>query len=179
MGEYINTVVETRGPSGWRESEATVFSNDPTWPGHDSSEFTRHAFFWQSCTMYTLFADVRVREHGIVPLAPDRGLPDDASDEALQKLTGGWGGHDWLQIGEYNTVAKKIENRNHDTSFGFSWLSAAELLAVDYDVLITSVDDRTKIESLREALGDLYFKHLGQLAQLGNPNDVRILFCFS
>ncbi|MDH4602379.1 hypothetical protein [Pseudomonas syringae] len=180
MGEYIKTVLETRGPSGWRESEAAVFTNDPTWPGHDASEFTRYAFFWQSCTMYSLFADVRTREQGIVPIAPNRGLPDDASDEALQHLLGGWGGHSMYQsYDDIVTVAQKVANRNYDESFGFSWLSPAELYAVDYDVLITSMDDPVETATLRDALGSLYFKHLDQLAQLGSPNDVRILFCFS
>lgn len=180
MGDYIRTVVETRGPSGWRESEAAVFTNDPTWPGHDSSEFTRYAFFWQNYTMYSLFADVRTREHGITPVAPDRGLPDDASDDALQHILGGWGGHGWFQSDDdCKTVAQKVASRNDDQTFGLSWLSAAELRAVDYDALITTRDDPVETMPLKDALGKRYFEHLAQLAKLGSPENVRILFCFS
>jgi len=181
MGDYIRTVVEVRGPSGWNESETAVFTNLTSWPGHDSSEFTQYAFFWRNYTMYSLFADVRTREHGIVPVAPDRGLPNDASDSALLRILGSWSrGEGWFQSDdEINTVAEKVANRQDYETYGFSWLSAAELQAVDYDVLITSMVDAAETETLRCALGVLYFKHLDQLAKLGSPDDVRILFCFS
>ncbi len=179
MGDYIKTVVEVRNPSGWSESEVAVFTNNPNWPGHDSSEFTRYAFFWQNYTMYSLFADVRTRERGIVPIAPGRGLPSDASDSALLRILGGWSHGDWYRPVEINTVAEKVANRQDDEAFGLSWLSARELQAVDYDALITSMDEPIETQPLRDALGALYFKHLDQLAQLGSPDDVRILFCFS
>lgn len=182
MGDYIRTVVETRGPNGWRESTTAVFTNDPTWPGHDSSELTQYAFFWQSYTMFSLFAGVRTRDHGIVPIAPNRGLPDDASDDALRHILGGWGdrgGLSWLHSDEdFKTVDQKVGSRNDADAFGFSWIGAAELLAVDYDSLITPMDDPTEAMPLREALGRIFFEHVEQLAKLGAPADVRLLFCF-
>jgi len=179
MGDYIKTAVEVLGPDGWFESEASVFSNDPSWPGHDSSESTRYAFFWQNYTMYSLFADVRTRDLGIVPIAPGRGLPSDASDSSLLRLLGGWSHGDWFFPVEINTVADKVANRQDDAIFGLSWVSAAELNEVDYDVLITSINEPIETVTLRNALGTRYFQHLDQLAQLGKPDNVRLLFCFT
>lgn len=179
MGTYISTVVEILGPDGWRESEQEVFPNDQS----ESPKLTQRAFNWQQYIMFSLFADVRTQDHGVVPIAPNRGLPENASDSALEEILGGWGAHGWLYPGrsedEFKTVDQKVANRNCDEAYGFSWLTAGELLAVDYDARITSMENPQKTEMLRDALGDRYFENLDQLTRLGSPDQVRILFCFT
>lgn len=182
MGTYMTTVVETLGPEGWSVNETPVFTNDPRWTD-EASVYTHQAFHWQEYVMFSFFADVRTLHRGVVPLAPGRGLPDDISDTALEILLGGWGAHGWLYGGisdsAFETVSQKVDNRNFDANYGFSWISFAELKSVNYEATITSIENPSKSELLRNALGERYFVHLDQLSQLGAPEQVRILFCFS
>lgn len=181
MGDYIKTAIEVRTPKGWVENTKALFTNIPDWPGHNSDKFTTRGFFWQSCTMFSLFAGVRVREHGIIPLAPERGLPDDACDDSLYRLLGGWGSDKhWMdESPDPETVGEKVANRNDNEIFGLSWVGAHELLAVDYGVAVTDMNPPGETTTLRDALGPMYWKHLEQLAKLGAPQDVRVLFCFT
>ncbi|MBD8681710.1 MULTISPECIES: hypothetical protein [Pseudomonas] len=181
MGDYITTSIEVRKANGWVENKKAVFTNMPSWPGHTDAKFTSKGFFWQSCTMYSLFAGVRVREHGIVPLAPNRGFPDDACDESLIQLLGGWGNDKhWMDDSpDPETVAEKVASRNDSEIFGLSWVGADELMAVDYGVPVTDMNPPFETTTLRDALGSLYWNHLQQLIKLGDPDKVRVLFCFS
>ncbi|KVK72194.1 hypothetical protein WS91_22700 [Burkholderia sp. MSMB1498] len=64
--------------------------------------------------------------------------------------------------------------------YGYSWLSAAELIGFDYaQTLIDQSEAPPTVTTYRELLGPLYFKHLDALKKLGDPSDVRILFCFN
>lgn len=81
-------------------------------------------------------------------------------------------------------------------SHSASFLSAKELLEFDYDKEFwnrrvskqigpnswtgagLAEEGEGKIVTYRDNLGEWFFKHLGELAQLGNPEDVRIVFWF-
>lgn len=175
LGTYIRTVVEVRGADGWKANTKNVFSNDVTWPGHSAEPLTHKAFFWQSYTMYSLLAGVCVRDFGITPVAPGRDLPEDADEYSLVELLGCWDAYGLSPL----SVADKQRNRHDTDLFGFSWVTAAELLAVDYDTHITAIEDPSHVRSLRSELDERFFQHLEQLSELGNTKDVRILFRFS
>lgn len=126
--------------------------------------------------LYGFLADVRNYSESPV-ITPPRGLPDDVSPVLAE---------------EHGT-----ENWYHSTS----WLTLAELLAYDYEQVfwdrrierVTSVhpsggrviDGAARAEegegehlSLREFLGEWYFRELERLGELGAPEDVRVVFWF-
>lgn len=181
MGNYIKTAIEVLGPKGWVENKKPVFSNIPSFTGQKTGDFFQHGFFFQNYTMFNLFAGFRAGEDGITPLAVNRGLPDDACDDSLYRLIGGWGNDKhWMDDSpDPETVAEKVAHRNDTEIFGFSWVSASELLAVDYGVPVKDKNPPFETTSLRYALGSLYWKHLQQLSKLGDPDKVRLLFCFT
>lgn len=57
------------------------------------------------------------------------------------------------------------------------WLLLSKLLNYDYDQIF---EDRRigKPTTLREFLGEWYFKELERLRQLGDPDKLRIIMCF-
>jgi hypothetical protein len=175
LGTYLRTVVEVRDADGWKANTKNVFTNDITWPGHSAEPLTHKAFFWQSYTTYSLLAGVCVRYFGITPVAPGRDLPEDADEYSLVELLGDWDTYGLSPM----SVADKQRNRHDTDLFGFSRVTAAELLAVDYDTQISTIDEPSCVRSLRSELGDRFFQHLNQLSDLGAPEDVRVLFRFS
>ena len=179
MGDYIKSAVEILGPKGWVENKKAVFSNISSFTGEEGDLVAR-GFFSQSYTMFSFFSGFRVYEDGITPIAKDRGFPDDACDDSLYRLIGGWGNDKhWMDDSpDPETVAEKLAHRNADDVFGFSWVGAHELLSVDYGVPVTSRNPPFETTSLREALGSFYWTHLEQLMKLGDPEKVRVLFCF-
>ncbi|WP_338924078.1 hypothetical protein V0M98_38325 (plasmid) [Pseudomonas silesiensis] len=182
MGTYIRTVAEVQGQDGWQTSTKKVFTNNLTWTGHTADPFTNKPFFSQNYTFFELLAGVRARHNGIVPIAQNRGLPDDTADDSMNELINGWEDCTSLTVPEQNrpmTIYEKVRNRVDWDTNGFSWVTAAELLAVDYDVQVVEQNDPGAVRSLRSALGATYFVHLKQLSDLGNPSMVRVLFAFS
>lgn len=180
MGDCIKTAVEVLGPKGWVENKEAVFTNIPSFTRQPTGRFFEHGFFSQNYTMFNLFAGFRAGEDGITPLAVDRGLLEDACDDSLYRLIGGWGSDKhWMDDSpDPETVSEKVAHRNDYEIFGFSWVGASELLAVDYGVPVKGRNPPFETTSLREALGSFYWKHLQQLIKLGDPDKVRVLFCF-
>ena len=76
------------------------------------------------------------------------------------------------------SVAERVEQTQGDR-FGFSWLSAEELLAFDYDQEFSDRREQSpEVSTYRDFLGEPFFRHLAALAEIGPKEDVRILFCF-
>lgn len=67
-------------------------------------------------------------------------------------------------------------------SHSASYLKLSDLLAFDYDKTFVNQrandEDYLKTMTDREFLGDLFFTNLKELQQLGEPNDVRVIFWF-
>ncbi|MGN7495802.1 hypothetical protein [Pseudomonas lactis] len=183
MGTIIISVVEVRGPEGWVENTTPVFTSNSHHPDGQIEGHSSKGFFCQSYIMFALFADVRTRDYGVVPIAPGRGLPDDAAESSLYELLGGWdlnGGFGFHDEPDFElSVSEKIKRRNNEETYDFSWISGAELLAVDYEAVITSIENPANARTLRDELGANFFEHLDQLNSLGRPDDVRILFGFA
>lgn len=127
-------------------------------------------FDWRSYSMYGFLAGVR-NYSAIKPICEPKGFPENASEFVEREFEGWWG---------------------HSTS----WLTLAELLAVDYE---STVEDRrctvevypgffdggatcepgqgTK-ETIREFLGAAFFDDLETLKKIGKHEEVRIVFWF-
>src|SRR5687767_9834929 len=120
--------------------------------------------FGRNYGIFGFLADVRNYSHSPV-IAEPRGLPDDADLDDEGREEAFWGNH------------------------SHTWLSLAELLAYDYDQVfwdrrITRGGDGAALAEegegehlpLREFLGEYFFQQLADLAKLGDPGDVRIVF---
>lgn len=95
-----------------------------------------------------------VRDASFAPLAADRGLPPDASPEAVADY-GGWGG-----------------------AYGASWITWAELQAVDWEQTTTEAHER--VHEYRRGAGgawELYGLNssLDRFAELSGIDDPRVL----
>ena len=129
-------------------------------------------FDWRNYSVFAFLANVRNYDH-CEPISKPKGLPDDISDEVKQ---------------EY----EHMEEDAHSTSF----LTAKELLDFDYDKTFWNrrVTKQTSkngwngaslaeegegiVLTYRENLGEWFFVHLNELKELGEPEDVRIVFWF-
>lgn len=137
----------------------------------------------QNYGMFGLFAGERNDSQCQVLSAP-HGFPDDISEAALLflipeiKQTDTFCGYGRFELPQPDSVAERIALAEPDT-YAYSWLSAAELLAFDYDQKFT--DQRTtppQETTYREFLGKRYFLHLEALRAVSAHDEVRVLFCF-
>ena len=124
---------------------------------------------WRNYGIFGFLADVRNYSHSPVITEP-RGLPADVSAEVLEESDG-----------DAHTA---------------SWLTIAELLGYDYERVFW--DRRVEREitpghfngagladegegrhlPLRDFLGEGFFRRLDEMAALGDPSDVRMVFWF-
>lgn len=149
MGCDIHSFVEVRGPGGWEHVPGPVVTPLDRWS--DPSE----PFGWRGYRMFGFLANVR-NYYGVPTIAPMRGLPVDVSSQGRDVHAG--------------------------DDCGSSWLMLSELLAYDYD---QEFEDKQPFPgdpvrtTVRDHLGDLFFRHLDELGELGCPDDVRVVFWFS
>lgn len=129
-------------------------------------------FDWRDYNMFAFLAGVRSDGY-CEPLAEQRGLPPDA-----------------------NIEIKDMIEKYGESAHSASYLTLRELVEFDYkkifwDKRVTNkiisdllpgivIDERDKCEivTYNEYLGDFFFKHLDELTELGEPDDVRIVFWF-
>ena len=171
MGCDIHPRAEVRRNGQW-EIVGDIFPYDDWARSYHKCDYTNEPFYWRDYGMFGFLAGVR-NYSAIPPISEPRGFPVDLSPE-LRALTdlNIWDGH------------------------SASWLSLADLFAVDYD---TSIEDRRctvqtgpnsfnggatcepgqgEQTTLREFLGSLFFQHLDVLNGLGSPGNVRVVFWF-
>lgn len=143
MGCDIHTVAEVRRDGRWHSvgqyEWLSVYSDaDP----EDAP------FEWRHYMMFALLAGVRNYE-GIEPITQPRGMPSDASMEALAK-------------------------RSYWTGHTPSFVTLRELAEFDYDRPMHKGGAMT----YREAIDDRFFRHVEALRRLGPIDDVRVVFFF-
>ncbi len=115
-------------------------------------------FYWQDYLMYGVLADVR-NDHGATPISNRKGIPKDVDIGILL---------------EYQ------RDRDSLGIFGASYLTLRELIEFDYEKTFLDIrHEPNTTHTYRERLGDLFFTHIEELKQLGNPDDVRIVFWFA
>lgn len=160
MGCDIHTFVEVRQGDTWHYFAEHIFT--------DLDGPTAEPFAWRSYGTFGFLADVRNYSH-VPVIAPPRGFPDDVTAEVVLV---------WRELWDQD---------GHSAS----WLTVAELTAFDYDQVFwdrrvtkngngAALADEGEGEHLtvREFLGTGFFHDLDQLATLGAPEDVRVVFWF-
>ena len=171
MGCDIHTYVEVRGPDGaWRYTKPhfRLSEWDRTWAEKAGEEPWRYEPF--DSRSYAVFGVLAgVRNYSEAPMiANPKGFPIDVSPE-VEAAAEYWG--------------RDAHSR--------SWLSVAELTAFDWDKVfwdrrVTKQGDGAaradegegKHVTLREHVGDWFFCDLETLKNLGDPDDVRVVFWF-
>lgn len=170
MGCDIHSFAEVKRNNKW-EKVNNHFSLDDYDKKYYSKEKGDNPFEWRSYSMFAFLAGVRNYDH-CDPLSIPKGLPEDLSDEVKQY-------YEYLK----------------DYAHSASYLTAKELLEFDYDKTfwnrrITKTEGNYsngaalaeegegKVLTYRENLGEWFFIHLNELKELGEPENVRIVFWF-
>jgi hypothetical protein len=154
MGHDMYAYAEVRGDDGWREADVEML------------------FDVRDYGIYGFLADVRNYSHSPV-IAEPRGLPTDVSQAVAE------------------------DDGDDCDHFAHGWLSLAELLAYDYDQVFwdrrvtkqmpsgvwngAALADEGEGEhvTLREFLGEYFFRELDRLKMLAPVESVRLVFWFS
>lgn len=175
MGCYIRTFVEVRD----RENRKwNIFEKDHfTLSDYDANRLKKikgaSPFDWQDYAMFGFFADVRNRAN-CFPISKPKGLPYDS--EYLNEAGYNSGGFGFMEDDSTRRDNLKWDYNSH------SYLTTRELLEFNYEK--TFIDQwegsntYNKKITYREHLGEMFFIHLDELKQLGDPDDVRIVFYF-
>jgi hypothetical protein len=173
MGCDIHSFAEIRNKqtNKW-EKVGDHFSLDEFDKKYYKKEKGENPFDWRNYSMFAFLAGVRNYDR-CEPLSEPRGLPKDISIEVME---------------EY----EKLRYDAHSASF----LTLKELLDFDYEKefwnrRITkqtspnswngaslAEEGEGEIISYRDNLGEWFFIHLNELKELGEPEDVRIVFWF-
>ena len=105
-------------------------------------------FDWRSYTMFSFLADVRNRGT-LKPICEPKGVPTDLSEEISD---------------EYDSWYENGHSASH--------LTLKELIDFNYNKI------SSENETYKDTLGEWFFKHLDELKLLGEPESVRVVFCF-
>jgi hypothetical protein len=169
MGCDIHSFIEVRKDGQWHHLGGDVFPDhqyDKTEPFGDV----------RSYAIFGFLADVRNYSQSPVIVEP-RGVPDDLSSELRD---------------EYGDSNEWWGSAYHSAS----WLTVAELQAYDYNQIIwdrritrevspghfngaaLAEEGEGRHLPLRDFLGEYFFRVLDDMAALGDPADVRMVFWF-
>lgn len=160
--------IYVREIGGWKVV-VDAFPADAFEKRHDHVEFVSSPFRTRDYGLFGFLAGVRNYAH-CDPLDKPRGLPADCD------LTGG------CRVNDVDSL---------DNFHSHSWFLLAELLAFDYDRQFwnrrvkrgkdgaaLAHEGEGVYQTYREFLGPSYMEALESLKHLGNPEQLRIVFCF-
>jgi hypothetical protein len=149
MGLDIFSFAEVRHGNTWKEPEPPT--QDINFP-----------LASRNYTIYNFLSGESYRNYPVPSLPnPYRGLPNDS--EYLNNKPNN------VHEAKYHKTKREAVEEDPQNS-GFSWVTLAELLAFDYD------QPSGHGRSMREELGEEFWKHIALLQTLGAPEDVRVVF---
>ena len=193
MGCDIHIFAEVKKNGKWIKNTEKVFG--PDW----RNNYNEFPFDWRGYGMFGFFADVRNYSRSPVLHEP-KGLPSDSEflNTPLSK-------EERFDYGYFNNGVARTEKEyiTKDADYHtHSYYTLKELLDYDYEIVFEDLrytkvtkfpeggmlsdgaaivepgDGNGTITTMREFLGDGYFKELECLKLLGKPEDVRIIFYF-
>lgn len=177
MGANIYVAIEQRQADGWVNIHA-----EPRIDWHPAVVTPLCTVSWQDYDLFGLLAGVRARAVGNA-IAKDRGLPVDTTEETLDaiapysgaSLNGGYGG--WSHPEPSTPQERALISSGDYETYGFSWVGLEELLAFDYDQVLTNESGQPS--TYREELGQMFFRNVDELKKQLPLGEIRLLFCFS
>lgn len=187
MGCDIHALAEVRKNGKWQavtdEVFPEVYYNPDSKSEYFHREFTADPYSGRNYFLFAMLADAR-NHHDLVPFSELKGVPDDASPEWLKEVDD-WGG-DMHSMSWY--TLRELQEAPWDKTFTWVTLTTPEA-AKKYqetgewpDWTFRASTEPTKQISremtYHEAAGFFYDKTLAALANLGDPDDVRLVFGF-
>lgn len=166
MGCDIHSFAERKLNGKWLKVEEGFIELSEDHKRIYKKEKGNEPFDWRSYSMFAFLANVRNFDC-CEPISEPKGWPEDSVflDSMYERND--------IYEDEPMTNKQDIESYAHS----WSYLTLKELLDFDYDK--TFWDKREEeITSYREKLGREFFKQLEELKQLGEPEDVRVVFWF-
>ena len=171
MGTSVSTVVEHFNGDEWVIQHDNIYPNMP-YLHAIKGEYTDRPFMAQHYGLFAFIADVR-NYYVVPPIAPHRGLPED--HESITQY--GFGGYK-EQVSRYPYEILEGHSK--------TWVWAKELIDYNYDTQFenrrgehgTLPTGQGQIITIRELLGEHYFKEIAALKQFSTPEKVRIIFAF-
>jgi hypothetical protein len=166
VGCDIHSFVEVRSAGLWTHLVGDVFP--------DHADYARSEPFGEirNYGVFGFLADVRNYSHSPV-IAEPRGLPVDVSGGLLaeyDKWGGGAGSASWLTVAE-------LRDYDYDQVFWDRRITR-EIQPGSFDGAALAEEGEGKHLPLREFLGEYFFRTLDDMAKLGDPADVRMVFWF-
>ena len=165
MGCDIHSFAE-RKVNGKQEKVGDHFSLGEWERKYYKKEKGENPFDWRSYSMFAFLADVRNYDH-CEPISEPKGLPTDISGEVREEYGDG---SDWHSASHLTT--KELLDFDYEKEF---W--NRRVMKNNTGASLAEEGEGTVL-SYRENLGEFFFLHLEELKQLGNPEDVRIVFWF-
>jgi len=162
MGCNIHAYIEIKKEDNWDSLSEPIFKLDHYDKKAPGETHTVTPFKYRNYGLFGFLADVR-NYSCIPPIVTRRGVPESPSME----------------------FAREYERGRHS----FSWIAASELLSFNYDASFedrrdmngnsdTLAEGEGVIVTYREFLGARYFDDLEAIRRLGDPTNVRLVFCF-
>lgn len=171
MGCDIHSFAEVRRDGKW-EVVGKVFPETSDYMRETYGPMTSEPFGWRSYGMFGFLANVRNYSHAPVIAEPKYALPDDVSDEVRDAYGDGDDYHTttWLTL-------RQLQEFNYDQVM---WdRRVTKQVAPNYwDGAALAEEGEGEHLTVRKFLHQHFFEHLKALSQLGEPDDVRIVFWF-
>jgi hypothetical protein len=183
MGCDIHMFVEIRKNDKWELFKGDHFSMDAWDKDYYKKEKTSAPFEWRSYGMFAFLSGVR-NGSGIKPIKePIRILPNDASDDVKVEWTEIWDGdghslscltaRELVEFDYNQDIRKEGENFKSNTRKVLTEI-------VPIPSLKKEITERVLAETYFEYMGanSMFFTHVKELSELGNLDDVRLIFWF-
>jgi hypothetical protein len=172
MGCDIHIFVERKNKNTdkWEEFTEDHFTLDDFDKKYLKKEKGNKPFDWRNYSMFAFFAGVRNYDH-CTPLAVPKGVPTNLSEEVRGQL--------WEDDGhsESYLTLRELKEFDYDKEF-WNRRVTKQLSENSWTGAGLAEEGERKVMTYRKNLGELYFTHLEELSQLGNLDDVRIVFFF-
>ena len=170
MGCDIHSFAEIKKNGKWEKVENyfSLSDFDKEWYKKEKGD---SPFDWRSYSMFSFLAGVRNYDC-CEPISKPRGLPDDISDDVKSYYK------EWVYDAHSASflTAKELLEFNYDKEF---WNRRITKYVGNYiNGAALAEEGEGKFLTYRENLGEWFFKHLNELKELGDPENVRIVFWF-
>lgn len=173
MGCDIHSFAEIRNKetNKW-EKVGDHFSLDQFDIDFYKKEKGEHPFDWRSYSMFAFLAGVRNYDY-CEPLSEPKGIPDDVSEEVKEM-------YDGFSVDAHSAsflTTKELIDFNYDKTF-WNRRVTKQTSPNSWNGASLAEEGEGTVITYRENLGQWFFKHLEELKELGEPEDVRIVFWF-
>ena len=171
MGCDIHSFAEVRENSRWR-MVGPKFPLDDFGQKWEKRTHTEHPFDWRSYGMFGFLANVRNYSHIPVIADPYHSLPPDVSDEVKEEYGEG---------GDYHTATwltlRQLKEFNYDQAFWNRRVSK-QVGPHQWSGAALAEEGEGEHLTIRQLLGEDFFRDLAILETLGGLDDVRVIFWF-